>query len=313
MSSRSFRLDPGEPVPEEVRRVARGRIDHAVDELRGKSGSSREEAVHEARKDMKKLRALLRLVRGELGDRAYRGENESFRDTARELSGVRDADVMLATLGQLEERYGELPGAGRRLRPALVAHRFRMSAGSLKPAAKAAAETLAEARERVADWPLDTDGFEAFEEGLGRVYRQGRRAFRAARKQPTDERMHEWRKRVKDLWYHLSLLQDTWKPVVGALADEAHELSDRLGDDHDLAVLREWAHEHATSLDGDDPVLRGFDVILQSRRKELQDEAFAYGARLYADKPSVFVSRLEGWWDATRRQVSEPPPQRAST
>ena len=71
MSERSFRLDPAEPVPDEVRRVARGRIDHALDELRGRADSTREEAVHEARKDMKKLRALLRLVRGELGDRVY--------------------------------------------------------------------------------------------------------------------------------------------------------------------------------------------------------------------------------------------------
>ncbi|MEA2419024.1 MAG: hypothetical protein QOE60_1230, partial [Thermoleophilaceae bacterium] len=277
MSSRAFRIDPREPVPDEVRRAARGRIDHALDELRGKSDSSREDAVHEARKDMKKLRALLRLVRGELGDRVYRYENECFRDTARELAGVRDADVMLATLGELEERYGELPGAGRRLRPALVAHRFRMSAGSLKPASKAAAQTLAEARERVEDWPLETDGFEAFEEGLGRVYRQGRRNFRAAQKLPSAERMHEWRKRVKDLWYHLSLLQEMWKPVMSSLADEAHELSDRLGDDHDLAVLLEWAHRHASTLDGADPVLRGFDVLVESRRRELQEEAFGYG------------------------------------
>src|SRR5215216_8038221 len=124
MSSRSFRLDPEAPVADEVRRVARGRIDHALDELRGKSDSTREQAVHEARKDMKKLRALLRLVRGELGDRVYRTESTRFRDTGRELAGVRDADVMLATLGDLEERFGELP-AGSRLRPALVAHRFR--------------------------------------------------------------------------------------------------------------------------------------------------------------------------------------------
>src|SRR5918997_4732474 len=130
MSAHTYRLSPGEPLPDEIRRVARGRIDHALDELRGKSDSTREEAVHEARKDMKKLRALLRLVRGDLGDRVYRRENQCFRDTARELSGMRDADVMLATLGDLEARYGELPGAAGRLRQALVAHRFRTSAGS---------------------------------------------------------------------------------------------------------------------------------------------------------------------------------------
>jgi CHAD domain-containing protein len=308
MSARSFRFDPGQPVPDEVRRVARGRIDHALDELRGESDSTREEAVHEARKDMKKLRALLRLVRGELGDRVYAAENTCFRDTARELSGVRDADVMLVTLGHLEERYGELPGAGSRLRPALVAHRFRASAEGLRP--KAAIDTLGEARERVADWPLETDGFEAFEEGLERIYRQGRRDFRAARKSPSAERMHEWRKRTKDLWYHLQLLEESWKPVIGALADEAHELSDRLGDEHDLTVLSEWAHRHASALNGSEPVLRGFDVILEARQRELQQEAFEYGVRIYADKPSVFVGRLEGWWEAAR---SSPSPDRAST
>ncbi|MBA3261362.1 MAG: CHAD domain-containing protein [Thermoleophilaceae bacterium] len=287
-------------MPDEVRRVAHGRIDHALDEVLGRSDSTREEAVHEARKDMKKLRALLRLVRGELGDPVYSSENASARDTARELAGVRDADVMLATLGDLEERYGELPGAGRRLRPALVAHRFRTSAGSLTPASKAAAESLSEARDRVADWPLETDGFEAFEEGLGRIYRHGRRDFLAAQKLPSAELIHEWRERTKDLWYHLSLLEDTWKPVVSALSDEAHELSDRLGDDHDLAVLLDWAYRHAGELDGADPVLRSFDAIVDHRRRELQVEAFAYGARLYSDKPSIFVGRLEGWWDGAR-------------
>jgi CHAD domain-containing protein len=309
MSAGSFRFDPGEPVPDEVRRVARGRIDHALDELRGNSHSTREEAVHEARKDMKKLRALLRLVRAELGERVYAAENACFRDTAGQLAGVRDADVMLVTLGDLEERYGGLPGAANRLRPALVAHRFRASASSLKPASKAAVEILADARDRVADWPLDTDGFEAFEDGLGRTYRKGRRDFQAAQKLPSAEHVHEWRKRVKDHWYHLTLLQEIWEPVMSSLSEEAHELSDRLGDEHDLSVLLAWAHRHASELDGSDPVLRGFDVILDSRRRELQEEAFEYGARLYADKPSVFVDRLAGWWDASRSAVS---PQRTS-
>jgi CHAD domain-containing protein len=311
MSERSFRIDPGEPVPDEVRRVARGRIDHALDELRGNSESSRAEAVHEARKDMKKLRALLRLVRGELGDDLYAHENACFRDTARQLSGVRDADVMILTLADLERRFGELPGAARRLRPALVAHRFRVSAGSMRPGVQSAIDTLVEARERVADWPLDTDGFEAFEEGLGRIYRQGRKAFGRAQELPSPEHMHEWRKRAKDLWYHLTLLEEAWKPVMSALADEAHELTDRLGDEHDVSVLVEWAHRHASALNGADPILRGFDVIGASRRRELQQEAFTYGGRLYADKPSRFVSRVEGWWEASVEKL--PSPQRAST
>ena len=310
MSERSFRIVPGEPVPDEVRRVAVGRIDHALDELRGDSESSRAEAVHEARKDMKKLRALLRLVRGELGEEIYAHENACFRDTARQLSGVRDADVMIHTLADLEQRYGELPGAGRRLRPALVAHRFRVSAGSMRPDLGDAIQTLTAARARVAEWPLELEGFAAFEEGLWRTYRRGRKAYARAEELPSPEHMHEWRKRVKDLWYHLSLLEDAWKPVMSALADETHELSERLGDEHDVTVLVEWAHRHASALNGAGPVLRGFDVIGEARRRELQEEAFGYGSRIYADKPGAFVGRIEGWWAAT--VASSPAPQRAS-
>ena len=192
-----------------------------------------------------------------------------------------------------------------------MAHRFRISAGSTKPTAQASIDTLMEARERVDQWPLESDGFEAFEEGLRRGYRKGRNAFHGAQELPTAEHMHEWRKRVKDLWYHVSLLEEAWKPVMSALSDELHELSERLGDEHDVSVLIEWAHRHASALNGADPMLRGFDVIGASRRRELQEQAFGYGSRLYADNPSVFVGRIRGWWEAT--VASAPPPQRAST
>jgi len=281
----AFRLEQGESVADGIRRIARGRIDHALDELHGRTDSTSVEAVHEARKDMKKLRALLRLMRGELGKSVCRSESARFRDAARELAGVRDADVMLETLAGLEEPY---PG----LRQALEAHRIRTSAGGRSQAAGAAIEVLKDAREQVEEWPLERDGFSAFEKGLRRTYRQGRRDFRAARAEPTSEALHEWRKRVKDLWYHLSILQESWKPVMKAMADEAHELSDRLGDDHDLATLLEWSREHAPAEE--------LELLVVRRREELQAEAFAYGAKLYADKPKLFAARIEAWWEAGR-------------
>jgi CHAD domain-containing protein len=273
--SRAFRLKQGEPVPEGIARMARGRIDHAIEALTDAS----EEGVHDARKDMKKLRALLRLVRGEIGDKVFRRESACFRDAGRELSGVRDADVMLATLADLEERYGADTGA---IRQELEAHRLRTAGGGRKQAAKVATAMLKEARGRVADWPLERDGFEVLEDGLRRTYRRGRRDWRAAARDPSTENLHEWRKRAKDLWYHCTILQESWKPVMSALADEAHELSDRLGDDHDLAVLLAFG---ADSL----------EPLIARRREELQEEAFAYGPRLYADKPKVFVRRIEHW------------------
>ena len=286
-SSRAYRLNDGEPLPEGIGRVARGRIDHAVDELRGESDSTPEEAVHEARKDMKKLRALLRLARGELGKSTSARENACFRDAARELSGARDSDVMLETLGELE-----LPsGLGWELRKLIQAQRETNGAGDREAAARDAVAILEQARERVGDWPLRHDSFDAVADGLERTYRRGRRDFRAARDEPTVEALHEWRKRVKDLWYQHTLLRSLWPPVMSAVGDEAHELSDLLGDDHDLAMLADWAGEHAAP----GPA---YFVAVAERRAKLQGEAFVLGARVYAEKPSAYLRRVRSLWDA---------------
>jgi CHAD domain-containing protein len=299
MASRTYKLKAGETVPRGIARIARGRIDHALDELEGRSDSSPEEGVHEARKDMKKLRAVVRLVRDEVGDHVYRRENDCFRDAGRELSGLRDADVMLSTLATLdtgipEEAVGEL-------RQALEAHKIRTAAGARQQASAQVVEILTTARRRIGRWPLDGDGFEAVAGGLERIYRRGRKDFLRARAEPTTENLHEWRKRVKDLWYHLTILRTAWPPVMDALADEAHTLSEHVGDDHDLSVLLAWAEENAPDS------AAAIAGPVERRRDELQAKAFELGARLYADKPGAFMRRLEGWWDA-RAAADRPEP-----
>ena len=294
--SRAYRLKADEALPDAVRRVARGRIDHAVDELRGKSGSTPEEAVHEARKDMKKLRALLRLSRDELGKATYGRENACFRDAARELAGTRDSDVMLEALGALELP----PGAGWELRKAIQAEREHGGEDGRAAAARAAVAILKEARGRIDDWPLEGDSFGAVAGGLERTYRRGRRGFRTASEAPAVESLHEWRKRIKDLWYHHTLLRRLWPPVMTAVGDQAHDLSDLLGDDHDLAMLARWMREHAPAAGPE------FFEAVERRREELQREALALGALLYAEKPSAFVGRLERLWNTRKTEVRAP-------
>ena len=286
-AARAYRIDPDEPLPAEIARVARGRIEHALDELLGETDSSPEDAIHEARKDMKKLRALLRLVRAELGKATFARENACFRDAARELAGVRDADVMLETLAKLE-----LPAP--ELRARLERHRAHDGAGDRTAASLRAVGMLEAALARVPDWPLERDSFAALAGGLQRSYRRGRRDLRDVRSAPSVEALHEWRKRAKELWYHHTLLRKAWPPVMSAVAGEAHALADLLGDDHDLAVLGGWAVEHG----GEQPP-ELFEAI-ERRRGELQERALALGARLYAEKPGAYHHRLERLWDARR-------------
>jgi CHAD domain-containing protein len=294
-ADRAYCLKAAEPLPHGIVRVANGRIGHALEELRGKSDSTPEEAVHEARKDLKKLRALLRMTRGELGDAAFRRENLCFRDAGRELAGVRDSDVMLDTLKALEIP----PGMEWELRKTIQGHRAQNGGDARRTATAGVVAMLREARRRMEDWPLERHSFDALREGLERTYRRGRRDFRAVQAAPTVEALHEWRKRVKDLWYQHTLLREVWPPVMQAVGNEAHQLANRLGDDHDLAMLADWVREHAAA----EPE---FFEAVESRRSELQAEAMALGERLYADKPGPYVRRLRRLWNTAQTSVRAP-------
>ncbi|HEY8001021.1 MAG TPA: CHAD domain-containing protein [Solirubrobacterales bacterium] len=294
----AFRLKARESEAAGIRRVAHERIEDAVGRLRDRSADPAK-AVHEARKDVKKLRSTLRLVRPVIGDSVYRRENERFRDAARALSDARDTQVRAQTTEALGERFADdpPPGGWAALRAA-VAGGEQTASGELGRLREQAAAEIERGDEEVERWPLGDDGFELLRPGLDRAYARGRKSFRAARAEPTDEALHEFRKRSKDLWYHLRLLRTGWPQVLEATAEQAHRLTDRLGDDHDLAVLGadlERGFESLTA--GQRQHLRG---LLERRRRELQGQAFGYAERLFAEKPKQFVRRIEAYWEAEK-------------
>jgi CHAD domain-containing protein len=297
--SRTYRLRDDESPPAGLERIALGRIADAVDELRGKGSDTFADSVHEARKDLKKVRSVLRLVRDELGDEVYRRENERFREAGRLLSGARDAEVKLATIDALRKQDGKMPTKKtlRRYIGSLRAERDEHAAADGH--VERAATEIEAAAGAVGDWSLETDSWELVAPGLGRCYRRGRNRFRDTRQDPSVENVHEWRKRVKDLWYHLRILKPIWPELLEETADQAHQLSDRLGDHHDLAVLAEDARSRRDRFDAEAD-LEALLSAIDRRQGELLDDALAIGARLYAEKPKAFVSRLEGYWSAWR-------------
>ena len=155
---------------------------------------------------------------------------------------------------------------------------------------------LKEARGRVSHWRLERDSFDALAKGLEKTYRRGRREFEAAMDEPTVESLHEWRKRVKHLWYHHTLLRSLWPPVMEVTGDEAHALSDRLGDDHDLAVLADvgrGARRRAARSSTRRSTAAGASCRPRRSRS---------GARVYAEKPKAYTKRMKGLWAAARAQ-----------
>lgn len=286
----AYRLDLNAKLSDAARLTAREQLEDAAEVLRDDQEDDPVGAVHEARKNVKKSRALLRLVRPGMGDEVYRRENRTLRDAARTVAHVRDADVMVETLDALRKRFGDelSDDAYGELRDQLKQDADKSRAQSGGEVGAELTEALAEAASHVDDWPLDDAEWTVAREGIDRAYRRGRKAFAVADDDPTTHNLHEWRKRVKDLWYHQRLLKPAWPAVLKAQADEAHELSDLLGDDHDLAVL-------ADRLNDDPPTDDTRDVLelIGRRRNELLVRIRALGRRVYAEKPRAFARRID--------------------
>jgi CHAD domain-containing protein len=293
----AFKLKSGRSVRKRLRRVVGERIDKAMEELRGQGGSPSDEGIHQARRRLKQIRGTLRLARDSLGERTYRSENRVFRDAGRPLSLVRDAKISVDTLDKLVDHFGLSAGSEEvsQLRELLLERQraVRQEVIEHNGTVETLLTELGAAKARIEGWPLRWRGWKAIGGGLGRAYRQARRAMDRARADATDEALHEWRKRTQDLRYTLELLESAWRQTLEPLAQEVKRLSDLLGDDHDLMVLGEVASR--AGKDG-----RIAEKVAQ-RRSELRSEAFALGAKLYIEDEDSFARRIKKYWKASSR------------
>ena len=309
----------GESLGSGLQRMALGQLDLALTMLGDGERIPDEKAVHETRKALKRLRALVRLLEPVLGEGAYERESAALRDAGRRLAGARDAEVMLATLEGLIRRHPrKLSGRGGviRLRATLLTERDRARAETLgdpRTRNQVVAELRA-CRVRVASWQLPEHAELGLIEGvLLRLYRQGAKRKRSAErgKRGDTRAMHQWRKRVKDLRYVAEMLQPADRPKrsgapkgkrarrryerarmaakrLRRLERRAGKLGEVLGDDHDLAVL-------AQRIEGDGG--RGRKRLLRliaKRRAELRKQALREGERVYGRSPEKFISRVRG-------------------
>ena len=305
----AYRLEPSSSTQDEVRRVANERLSKAIVLLDGLSGSSPDEiedTVHEVRKRCKETRGLARLVRPALGDQFGR-LNHTVRDAANELSSIRDAHALLGTFDDLRETTGRcddplLDQVRSRQAASADAATRAINAGDRR--IKDARRLLVDARCQVGHWDLP-DGFAPLGDGLARTYRRGRRAMKHAQRRPTDDRMHEWRKAVKNLWYQVRLLRGAAPGLLRPLGHRLDDLAEALGDDHDLAVLIQRL-ELDPGRFGGEPAAGEAVRLARAAQEDLRVRAFRLGATIYAEPTSAFVARFEAYWATTVELGPEP-------
>ena len=242
-------------------------------------------AVHGVRKDLKRARAMLRLMRAGLGEREYHQRNAALRDAARDLSAVRDSKVLLDTLRNLP-RHRSISDLRSRLRKehTLTRSRLRAEVSSVKRARKTlrtVRRDLPAAPQIRCDWPV-------LQSGLRRVYARARAALVLARTHPTAENLHELRKQTKYLWHQLQALMPVRARQTPPLVAAAHRLSDLLGAEHDLVALRVRALEAPMRSSARSWLLERIDA----RGEQMLDQATTLASQLYHDPPAAFSARV---------------------
>jgi CHAD domain-containing protein len=231
----------------------------------------------------------------------YRHENAWFRDSARGLSDLRDAQAVLESFDKLQKAFPDQINAKSfaDIRSALARRRTRIghNDGKLVRNAERVRENLQDVRPRIAAWDLKRTGFAAVGPGLRATYGRGRRVRVKAYRSPSDEAFHEWRKRVKYHWYHVRLLQDVWPPMMKTYRGSLKELADMLGDDHDLVVMKQVLAEPDLDLH-DKPALSECARLIDQRQGQLRAAARCLGDRIHAEKPKCFSVRMGSYWQA---------------
>jgi len=293
----SYRLISPHTLDRDLKRVVQDCIDNALAQLDHK-GKKLHEGIHETRKQIKEIRAVLKLIRTEPGF-DYAEENAWFRKQANSLSALRDAKAMLEVCDALSITFaGQLDHdpfsalhtrLNNRLAVVVAEH------PQLNHELSALQKAFKHARSRVLAWPLKDRGFGTIEDGLLKSYRKGRTAYRQCRSNPDEADFHVWRKRVKEHYYHISLLLSAWTGELEGRQHSLKQLSDLLGDDHDLLVLEQQVNSAPKDFGTGGEVEHLLDLIYR-RRQQVQSSALSIGARLYAENPLAHIKRLAAYW-----------------
>jgi len=277
-----------------VRRALAEQLDKAIAGLERRNHSDR--AVHEVRREIKRARATLRLLRQGIGVDAYNRENALMRDAARPLTRVRDAKILLETLRRLGPGTGAKDNRFVQHLHRVLRQELRDVQRQLRPQELAAAAVALRAVKRWLEAvPEPRLNQAALTAGLERTYKSGRKAFARVRHRPTDECLHEWRKQAKYFANQLEIVLPLNPKRLAKSYKRSHRLAEHLGDDHDLALLNGKIFQYAKGPNAASQNEAVEELIsrLVRQRRALQRKAYRLGRRLYSARPHRIQAKFE--------------------
>jgi len=294
---KGFSISNTESINKNIHRILLDQF-HSIIMQSEKSQEEVHKSIHESRKSMKRIRAVLRMIMDEIGYSSYYRENAFYRDLSRKLSEIRNFEVLSGSIRNLKEDLSNTmpPDVFELLEEALEKQRNMVTGGQagLSQLLKEMARMIEIARDRIYDFPIRHDDFRAFEGGLIRMYRQGKRYLRDAKKNPSPTQVHDLRKRLKYFWYQVEILQPIFPGPMKAYASTLELIAENLGVYHDLQVLQEFINE--TDIISDLKINETLHEACLARQSMILYNTWPLADIAYSEKPAAMVNRLASYW-----------------
>ncbi len=292
----AFRLKLNEPAQKCIRRISREQFNIAASELA--AAAVMPDGVHQTRKVLKRMRTLIRLIGPAIGSKEQRKRNAALRDIGRMLAGRREQAVLVATLAKLAALADTDAAEKISLYQAHLAAPHFDLCGALDTELAARVKGLVAAEAKAfSKLKVKGKGFKVIGPGLVGTYQKGLKALRRAYDDPNDENFHELRKMVQAHWRHMSLIAKAWPESLDVRISAARELSEVLGDDHDLAALITHVRADAAL---DAATAAAILSAARARQAQLRERARPHLLRLFAESPKAFGLRMAAYWEVSK-------------
>src|SRR6266481_8852289 len=298
----SYELRHDQTLGDNLRRICRKQIEGAIAITSGEK-KTHDTPVHQMRKHLKKARAALRLVRKEIGHGLFREQDRCLRDVAKLTSEIRDAEVRLQTVRQLQGiTQRRARGGYTKLEGMLILELENFMAAFAEWQTQAV-PMLERAHANIDCWPLDQFSCKQLRCAVQRSYKGARKALSKAEANQTTENFHRFRTKAKRLWYDLRILRPINPVVLRNLSDDLRSLGSLLGRAHDLSFLGDrlrcenrqsaWEREGHKLL-----------ALIKVGQGDLQRGAAELAEHFFAERPRDFGDRIASWLQDWENEIA---------
>jgi CHAD domain-containing protein len=257
-------------------------------------GEDRAERVHDARKALKKARALARLFTSAENLAAY-DVISALDEARRKMGAARNLDVMPDVLKSLT---GELDAATcEQLAGAIAFEREVARVAHRETDALALAAQLRALARSIEAWDLALLGSAHLLKSIRASYRSARRLGRKAFEEASPGELHDMRTFVVDLGHQIESVEAAWPALFVAMGKEIQKLRQALGDINDLAILGEFANSRR-----DMSLARMSNLALKIERRQSRRtrRARPLCARIFAERPGAFEKRIAAYLENSK-------------